>query len=185
MNKLFKIRELEHLKLLSDPLKLRILQSLAEGEGTARQLADQLGESVTKLYRHVDALLDAGLIEVVQETPKRGTVERSFRAVAQRFEVDQSLLAGAGNESGLEPVRAMLRDSETEILAALGKRDSESEDDMTLAKLRIKASPQRLAELRGVLNKWLENLQQDDDAMSDDSEEAGVLIAFYPIDTNN
>ena len=91
------INKIEQVRLLADPLKLQLLQAFAEGEKTAKEAAESLGESLTKLYRHVDALLDGGLIEITQETPKRGTVERTFRAVAERFEVDQSLFSGGNS----------------------------------------------------------------------------------------
>jgi predicted ArsR family transcriptional regulator len=89
----FIIKELKQIKLLSDPLKLQLIQSFAEGDKTTRQVATELGENVTKLYRHVDALFEAGLLEITDETQKRGTVERTFRAVAQRFEADPALFA--------------------------------------------------------------------------------------------
>ena len=180
MDKVHKIKEIKHFRLLSDPLKLKLLQTLAE-EQTVRQIAERMNESVTKLYRHVDALLDAGLIEVVQETPKRGTVERSFRAVAKRFEVDSSLLDGGAIDSSLEPVRDLLRDSESEILGALADPGVSKDDDMILARLRVQASPAHLARLRSSLNDWLEHLQLENEEDEAGDETAGVLIAFYPV----
>ena len=97
MKETYKIKDLEHMRLLTDPLKLQLIQAFAEKAKTTKQVATELGESVTKLYRHVDALHDAGLLVVVEEKQKRGTIERTFRAVAERFEADQSLFAdGAG-----------------------------------------------------------------------------------------
>lgn len=182
MKKIHKISDLEQLRLLSDPLKLKLLQAFAEAELTPRQVAEELGESLTKLYRHVDALQDAGLIEVVQETRKRGTVERSFRAVAQRFEVDHSLLVNSEGSADLQPIREMLRDSETEILNALADPKTADEETMTLAKLRVKASPRQLASLRESLTAWLESIEDESGDDSEDAKEAGVLIAFYPIE---
>jgi len=185
MNKIHKIKELDELRLLSDPLKLQLLQAFAEAEKTARQVAEELGESLTKLYRHVDALLDAGLIEVTQEIPKRGTMERSFRAVAQRFEVDHSLFDGVEEDANLQAVRELLRDGEREILKALADASTRDEERMTLARLRIKASPEQLAELRSSLDAWLEKIQQEPEHESArELEEAGVLVAFYPINKN-
>lgn len=182
MKKVHKISDLEQLRLFSDPLKLKLLQAFAEAELTPRQVAEELGESLTKLYRHVDALQDAGLIEVVQETRKRGTVERSFRAVAQRFEVDHSLLVNSEGSADLQPIRKMLRDSETEILNALADPKTADEETMTLAKLRVKASPKQLASLHESLTAWLETIEDESGDESEDTKEAGVLIAFYPIE---
>jgi DNA-binding transcriptional ArsR family regulator len=175
----YRIGTLDHVRLLSDPLKLRILQILAERESTAREIAAALGDKVTRLYRHVDALLDAGLIEVSRETPKRGTIERTFRAVARRFEVDHALFTGD------DDARSALGDHLQAVDAELARAmEVAGEDETLFMRLRIKASPRKLGELRGRLLEWAEDLQandDDDDDDEDEAEEAGALIAFYPI----
>lgn len=181
MEETYKIRDLEQVRLLSDPLKLELLQAFAEGEKTTKDAAAALGESVTKLYRHVDALFDAGLLEIVQETRKRGTVERTFRAVAKRFEADHSLFQGEQAADGQTAVRNLLRSGEAEILAALANTDPDGDAGMVLTRFHIKGSPERIAQLQRELGDWLESVQsvEEDDAAT--VEEAGALIAFYPI----
>jgi DNA-binding transcriptional ArsR family regulator len=184
MKETFKIKDLEQIKLLSDPLKLQLLQAFAEKPLTTKQVASDLGESVTKLYRHVDALHDAGLLEIAGEQQKRGTVERTFRAVARRFEADHSLFADQGDAEGPNAARDMLRACESEILAALTMQGTRSDNDPIVMRLRCKASPARIAELRDSLSAWIAATQQDDeagDAGKEGTEEVGALIAFYPI----
>ncbi len=86
----FTIANPEQLKLLTNDLRMRILGQFAEGELTAKQVAQRLGESPTKLYRHVDALAEHGLIVPTREEQKRGTVQKFYRAVARRFRVDDT-----------------------------------------------------------------------------------------------
>ena len=62
-----------------------------------------------------------GLLEVVEEKQKRGTIERTFRAIAQRFEADHSLFNKAPGGEGIEAAREMLRVGETEILNVPGQ----------------------------------------------------------------
>ena len=45
MDKVHKIKEIKHFRLLSDPLKLKLLQTLAE-EQTVRQIAERHGGSI-------------------------------------------------------------------------------------------------------------------------------------------
>ncbi|MFQ5983022.1 MAG: helix-turn-helix domain-containing protein [Woeseiaceae bacterium] len=127
MKNTHRIKDLQQVRLLADPLKLQLLQAFAESAKTTKQVAAELGESVTKLYRHVDALHDSGLLEVVEEKQKRGTIERTFRAVARRFEVDHSLFADEAGDEGSEPVKTtMNRRSSCEFGAGLIRKKSHS-----------------------------------------------------------
>ena len=178
MQETFKIKELEQVRLLSDPLKLKLLQVFAESARTTKQAAEELGESVTKLYRHVDALLDAGLLVVVREQRKRGTVERTFRAVAQRFEADHALFRGETGDDGAEAAREMLRVTESEIVDVLA---NDGDEQSIVMRFRGKASPERIAELRATLETWLESVPGDESPLDDEAREFGGLIAFYRI----
>ncbi|MGW2373689.1 ArsR/SmtB family transcription factor [Kitasatospora sp. NPDC001683] len=73
------------LKPLADPLRLAILGALKSAEDrplTAKELAAELGEPQTKLYRHIEQLERAGLILVAGTRLVSGTVESRYR-VAQ------------------------------------------------------------------------------------------------------
>ena len=182
MQETLKINDLETIRLLSDPLKLRLLQAFADSAKTTKQVATELSESVTKLYRHVDALLDAGLLEIVDEQQKRGTIERTFRAVARRFEADHSLFSGDASEDGAEAVREVLRGGETELLNALANASDDEHSQPIFMRIRGKASPEQIAELRKTLNAWVESIPSDDEAPDEDAQGYGGIIAFYPID---
>lgn len=175
------IRDIEQIRLLSDPFKLQLIQAFAEGDKTTKQVAEELGESVTRLYRHVDALHDAGLLLITGEKQKRGTVERSFRAVAKRFEADHKLFADENEGSATNAARDMLRVVEAEILDALASDANREEKASVFMRLRCKASPARIRQLRESLDDWIETVQNDDDGDDNNTEEIGGLIALYPI----
>ena len=181
MQEVFKIKDLDQVRLLSDPLKLQLLQAFAEGPKTTKQVATELNESVTKLYRHVDALHDAGLLLISEEKQKRGTVERTFQAVAHRFEADHALFSDEEGDSGGQAARDMLRVVEGEILQALARPDDSEGPEAIFMRLHCKASPQRIAQLGDALREWIELAQEDDDEEADDAQEIGALIAFYPV----
>ena len=182
MKEVHKIKDLEQIRLLTDPLKLKLIQAFAEKPKTTKQVAEALGESVTKLYRHVDALFDAGLLEIIEEKQKRGTIERTFGTVAQRFEADHSLFSEDNNGDGINTARDMLRIVEDEIIDVLANAKSGDEEEALIMRLRCKASPQRIDELRRTLKEWIDSTQDEgegDDGA--DTREVGALIAFYPV----
>lgn len=178
----YRVNDLEQVRLLADPLKLRIIQAFAAGPRTTLQVAESLGENVTRLYRHVDALLAAGLIEVTGEQKKRGTVERSFQAVARRFEADHTLFTA--DDSAMATARDLLRAGEEELLGALARAGA---DDVPLVmRLRMQGSPARIRHLRRALEEWVEAAQESDEEAEDEGDEsaqAGALIAFYTLPT--
>lgn len=182
MKKTYKIRDLEQVRLLADPFKLQLIQAFAESAKTAKQVAAELGESVTRLYRHVDALYDAGLLDVVEEKQKRGTIERTFRAVAQRFEADYALFSDESGPDGTNAARQMLRVSEAEILDVLSTASDDDEEAAIIMRIRGRADPEKIAELRAKLQEWLESVPNVDESQSDRYQDFGGLIAFYKID---
>ncbi|HUD96028.1 MAG TPA: winged helix-turn-helix domain-containing protein [Woeseiaceae bacterium] len=179
MKKTLKIKDLYQISLLADPLKLRLLQSLAEDPKTIGQVAREIGASVTKLYRHVDALHAAGLIEITSEKQKRGTVERTFRAVANRFEADPALFANDTGDDAISGIRDLLRAGEDNILAALARADDECAHEPLVIHLRGKATTARLTALRRSLEEWIASVQADDAQDEEKTETFGAVIAFY------
>ena len=113
----FVIRDLETLKAISDPLRLRIF-GLLQGEArTVKQLAQELGVAPTRLYYHVNQLETLGLVRVVETRIVGGIIEKHYRAGVARISVDRGLLT-----PGAAPVDAAL---ETMLSAILdGVRDA-------------------------------------------------------------
>jgi DNA-binding transcriptional ArsR family regulator len=68
------------LKNLLHPVRMRLLSALAESEGmTSHQLNELLRDIPTaSLYRQISRLAKAGLIQVVEERPVRGTLEKVY-----------------------------------------------------------------------------------------------------------
>jgi DNA-binding transcriptional ArsR family regulator len=84
----------EQLKALGHPLRLRVLELLAENDEqlTNRELAQRLEVDPGHLHFHVRTLLKAGLIERIKTGYGR---EKPYRAVAHTIRVAPELLAHA------------------------------------------------------------------------------------------
>lgn len=193
--------DLEQLKALSDPLRLRILEALCGPPRTTKQVADHLGEKPTRLYHHVDALEAAGLIHLVHTRPKRGTLEKYFQAVARQFRADPSIFPQSGGASAddswqmlgsqlLEGAAADLR----RLATSFSPKDEDSDDhgerfEAMIARIKVRATPEKLMDIYQRLEALLTELSSDDeaDAQPDadadpDAEMRGfdLLLAFYP-----
>ncbi len=74
------------LKALADPLRLNLLYALTRDTGaglpvmSVKELAAELGEPQTKLYRHVKHLESAGLIHAVASRVVSGILEQRYQA---------------------------------------------------------------------------------------------------------
>jgi DNA-binding transcriptional ArsR family regulator len=86
------IRDAETLRIVSDPLRLRMLELMRERPQTAKGLATALRVSRTKLYYHLNLLTDRGLIAVADTRLVSGIVEKQYRVTAYRMTVDKALI---------------------------------------------------------------------------------------------
>ena len=65
--------------IILHPVRLRILMTVAGREMTVQAIASQLPDvAQATLYRHVNTLAEAGILQVVAENPVRGTVEKVY-----------------------------------------------------------------------------------------------------------
>jgi len=71
---------LDQLRALAHPLRLRMMELFAEGPRTTKQVAQQLGEPPTRLYHHANALERAGLLKLSKTRQNRGAIEKWYEA---------------------------------------------------------------------------------------------------------
>ena len=82
----YRISDIEQVKALSHPLRMRIIETLAAADPmTTKQVAERLGEKPTRLYHHVDKLEQAGLIRLTHTKQNRGTTEKYYETIARQF----------------------------------------------------------------------------------------------------
>jgi DNA-binding transcriptional ArsR family regulator len=181
------VRRLDQAKLLTDPFKLKLLERFGGDPVTTKQVADQMGEKAPRLYRHVDALFDAGLLKLVEEKPKRGTVERYFRTIASRFEVDPELFAPSAEtrDEGVEMMRSLIRETESDLVSLLSNADhavTDASQRPLLMRVAIRGTDDEIERLKDKLNEWLEECAALADSREgrDDGIAYAGLLAFYP-----
>jgi DNA-binding transcriptional ArsR family regulator len=67
--------------IVSHPIRCRALTILADREASPVEIGRELGMDPSHIAYHVKVLVAEGLIELTEETPRRGSIEHRFRAV--------------------------------------------------------------------------------------------------------
>jgi len=187
------ISDVETLKALSDPVRLRILETMvtaADEAWTVKRLAKALDTNPTKLYHHINILEEREFIRVAGTRVVSGIIETSYRIAQLSLRLDRALLSGAGADvrSSVHDVLAVVFDSvRDEIERGLSSGVIKSSDD-PLSELMIRGltmvHPDRAVELRRRLRELLAEFDTDDPSDVEPGAVAfGYLVALYPFPT--
>lgn len=117
----FVIEDLETLKVLADPLRLRIIQTMGENPTTVKQISKALDIPPNKLYYHVNMLEEHGLIRVVDTRIVSGIIEKLYLVTARSYRPASDLLSPTvtENESNVTMlVDSIFEETRQSILAA-------------------------------------------------------------------
>jgi DNA-binding transcriptional ArsR family regulator len=180
------------LKALADPLRLAILGALKSAEErplTAKELAAELDEPQTKLYRHIKQLEKAGLILVAGTRLVSGIVESRYRAAQDsirlapamftadspaRSEAYDAMLAAIDRLRG--DFRAHVADGRLDFSAA---NDGSPGSSGLFANFTLRLDPDRLARLRSQLGEILDELSEEGPSTSEDAVDVTLFTLLY------
>ncbi|MBF9070519.1 winged helix-turn-helix domain-containing protein [Streptacidiphilus fuscans] len=117
------VDDVETLKALSDPLRIGLLRLMTDSgpeprAWTAKELAKELGEPQTKLYRHLKHLEEAGLIAVAETRLVSGIVEQRYVAAQRRLQLGRGLLSGADEGELQGEVEAVALDAAVNLVGS-------------------------------------------------------------------
>ena len=75
----------EQQKVLSNPLRSRLVALLYEKPMTPKQVADLVGKNPGTVYYHIQQLLKHEILEIESVNTEKGVVEKYYRAKAMTF----------------------------------------------------------------------------------------------------
>ncbi len=194
------VGDVETLKALADPIRLRIIHRMMTHDEagnlpvmTVKELATELAEPQTKLYRHVKQLEAVELIGAVSSRVVSGIVEQRYQARQD----DLWLGAGLTEE---QKKSAEAEAAATAILDLFGKQFFaarragliSSEDDLPSEQHRrtmlgmtvATVSRAQAASFRAKLQRLMDELTEAeaDTADGDDTVTVNVLLGYYSSD---
>lgn len=119
-----RVSDVDTIKAMADPTRLAILRALMDERRnrpprvmSAKELAEELGEPQTKLYRHLKVLEAAGLIEVAETRLVSGIVETRYRASQRDIRIDTEGSGGVADDEVLAMLVAGFDDYRDRIVA--------------------------------------------------------------------
>jgi putative molybdopterin biosynthesis protein len=96
MKKVQHLHAFEHIKILADSRRMKILKLLMDSPATLTQLANSLGQSPAWVRHHIQKLEGAGLIELSEVRTTGKIVEKYYLARAGAFLVQELILPEGG-----------------------------------------------------------------------------------------
>jgi DNA-binding transcriptional ArsR family regulator len=190
------VDNVDMLKAIADPTRAAILAALMKTRQdlpvmSVKELAAELGEPQTKLYRHVRQLEAAGLIRVASTRMVSGILEQRYQASQQDLVLGRGFLREHAEES--VDVMQILLDRFRDGFFAAFKADSQSAGEVPAAEAYrkpvlffsdVRVSPAKAAELRDKLEEIMKDLN---DANTEDPGgiPVNLLIGCYvPADSD-
>jgi DNA-binding transcriptional ArsR family regulator len=168
------------LKALADPTRMAILSVLTRSRDlpvmSVKELAAELGEPQTKLYRHVRQLEEAGLIRVAATRMVSGILEQRYQACLRDLRLAPGMLREHMGDAEVA-VQMLLDNFRDGVLEAMSR---ESERRPVFIACEATIAPDAADELKRrlkELNEWVEQLPDDPDGIA-----ASLLIGLYTDD---
>jgi DNA-binding transcriptional ArsR family regulator len=178
------VDDVETLKALSDPLRLAIMRCLmrdVRASSSVKEIAQELDQPTTRLYRHVKLLEKVGLIKVASTRIVSGITEYRYQVAQLGLRLNRDLVTEPGNASEVAAAFAATLDDfrnklVQDILAGrLGhesQRDSpETPNSSALTPMVVtldkKLSPERAADFRSRLEALVQEFNDQGTSPSD------------------
>lgn len=191
----------ETLRLIADPLRLRVLELIRQQPRTVTELAELLDVQRTGLYYHVKLLESHDLITVDETRVVSGLTEKRYRITAYRLAVDKTLLGAP--DSGSAPLDVFLSVVLDEVAAEIRRSvqsglidlDRTREDiphprSLVLGRTWYRFTPDQVAAFGDRYRDFITAIERDfgqtiaPDHVDRDADQAAALyewlIAFFP-----
>ncbi len=178
------ITTLFEIEALSSPARVRILR-YADRPITVTELADRLGVPTTRLYYHVNLLVEAGLLVQVDERRSGARTEMIYRRAGTEFKLgpdivdvigDRRKAAEAAATVLFDPARAEVEDF---LEHTLGREQQTAHLGRSVVRLSAEAA-------RGFverLDELLDDVRELDLEDGEQSRTYSLTAAFIPVET--
>ncbi len=173
MQEIYYLEDAEQLKVISDPLRLKVLWEIIDEAKTGKMIADILEAPAPKIHYHLKELDRVGLITVEKTEEKNGIIQKFYRPIARNFSVENILkqhkdhvkneLSNTLRENvliSLDKTKSYLRRLDSSLFEEW-KQIKFGYDQLYLNEAQIQEFEKKAKELQELINSFKKNRQQD------------------------
>lgn len=151
---------------------------------TVAEVADLLDVPVTRLYHHVNQLVDRGLIRAVATRQVGARTETRYQVVARSFEIDSDFLESSDSGQLAAALGSLFDIAKHELQRQIEEHEyrPRHDEDSVLSLGEVVLTPERRADLVGRLRALVEEFASDVDETDPDATRTTLFISAFPSD---
>lgn len=176
MEKLLVLNTLEQIKAISNPYRMDILKSFARNlkqPWSVKMIADELGETPSKLHYHIKELEKNGILEIVDTREINGIIEKYYLPTAEQIVIEKDVLCGEEwKAEALQMICDMLDEAKARLTFHRGLHETAG-----IQSGIVYLDPDRLEEFD---TKYNELIQQFSDPEKPGVKPYDTLFLYYP-----
>lgn len=182
------LEQYEQLKVISDPMRTKMLMHLIEQPHTGQQLAQKLDVSRAKILYHLRELEKYQLIQLVEEDVRGGNVLKFYQAVARGFiPADHLLNLVETKQATRQSYVEVLDRAKTRVLTAPDRSfaprssDVENWESLSLQK-ELRLTPEQFLTFTKRYRELLQEVEHDASTDETDKKLYYVMATAFEID---
>ena len=182
----FLIEDIETLKIIADPQRIKILKTLKKPK-TVKEIGAVLSTPPSKLYYHVNLMEKHGLIQVVATNIVSGIIEKQYQVAALNYQIAENLIPVLEADSSelVTIVDSIFETTRDDLYRSLQSGLMDIGDKSFRSGLiwhgRLHLPPEKIDAFCQSLQDLLQESEASNEVKGSDAGQAfGLTIAFYP-----
>ena len=146
------------IKAVAHPIRIAVMSEAARRPVSAKEMAAELEEPLPKISYHVRVLADAGLLEPVRRTRRRGAIETHYRAVTT-VEISNRTLSRISPELHAAFYEALVNGLANDLSASIRSGGAEN-DDYLYGRLHFKVGAEGRDRMYALVGEFYDELSR-------------------------
>jgi DNA-binding transcriptional ArsR family regulator len=141
--------------VVAHPVRARALTILVDREASPTEIGRELGMDASHIAYHVRILREEGLIELTEETPRRGSIEHRYRAVRPDEFTDEEYASLSAEERNRHS-RDIFCFAAADASCAFGSGSFGERPDHHISRMAMQVDEEGWSDLRDLFKATLE-----------------------------